>query len=93
MIPAHYTESKTSPVTQGVLSSGDYKEIRSVRVGSSSGARELFTRAKGNSRQTALVRTLSRVATSIRMTELGYERAESADHDQHGLFRVCAGKW
>ena len=68
MIPAHHTESKTSPVTQGVLSSGDYKEIRSVRVGSSSGARELFTRAKGNSRQTALVRPLSRVATSIRMT-------------------------
>src|SRR5580704_19219689 len=34
-----------SPVTQGALSSGDYKEIRSVRVGSSAGARELFTRA------------------------------------------------
>jgi hypothetical protein len=45
MIPAHYTESKMAPVTQGVLSSGDYKEIRSVRVGSSAGARELFTRA------------------------------------------------
>jgi hypothetical protein len=27
------------------------------------------------------------------IAELGYERAESADHDQHGLFRVCAGKW
>ena len=48
------------------------------RVGSPSGARELFTRAlRGNSRQTALVRTLSRVATSIRMTGLGYEGAES----------------
>jgi hypothetical protein len=70
MIPAHHTESKMSPATQGVLPSGDYKEIRSIRVGSSSGVRELFTRAllKGNSRQTALVRTLSRVATSIRMT-------------------------
>jgi NAD(P)H-dependent flavin oxidoreductase YrpB (nitropropane dioxygenase family) len=45
MIPAHSTESKMSPVTQGALSSGDYKEIRSVRVGSSAGARELFTRA------------------------------------------------
>ena len=45
MIPAHHTESKMSPATQGVLPSGDYKEIRSVRVGSSSGARELFTRA------------------------------------------------
>jgi hypothetical protein len=28
-----------SPATQGVLPSGDYKEIRSIRVGSSSGAR------------------------------------------------------
>jgi hypothetical protein len=27
------------------------------------------------------------------IAERSYERAESADHDQHGLFRVCAGKW
>jgi hypothetical protein len=45
MIPAHHTESKMSPVmAKGVLPSGDYKEIRSIRVGSSSGARELFPR-------------------------------------------------
>ena len=69
MIPAHHTETKSRPPRKAVLPSGDYKEIRPIRVGSSSGARE-HTRAslKGNSRQTALVRTLSRVATSIRMT-------------------------
>ena len=43
MIPAHHTESKMLPPRKAVLPASDYKEIRSLRVGSSSGARELFT--------------------------------------------------
>ena len=44
MIPAHHTESKMLPAPRkAVLPSRNYKDIRSIRVGSSSGARELFT--------------------------------------------------
>ena len=90
MIAAHHTESKMSPARLGVLPSGDSIRQSWIIVRRS---RAIHQGVKGNSRQTALVRTLSRVATSIQMTELGYEGAESADHDQHGLFRVCADKW
>ena len=44
MIPAHYTESRCRPHPRRIVF-WRYKEIRSVRVGSSAGARELFTRA------------------------------------------------
>jgi hypothetical protein len=94
MIPAHHTESKMSAATQGRIA---FWRLQRNSINQSwiivRRSRAIHRGVKGNTRQTALVRTLSRVATSIRMTELGYERAESADHDQHGLFRVCAGKW